>query len=38
MLGYRRDMSGTITDCVIECSLCHGAHMVTVEEADRWRS
>jgi hypothetical protein len=37
MLGYRRDESGTITEHIIECNLCHRAHMVAVEDADRWR-
>jgi hypothetical protein len=37
MLGYRRDACGEIEEYIIQCSLCHGAHMVTVEAADRWR-
>ena len=36
-LGFRRDPSGELEECIVNCSVCHNKHMVTVEEANRWR-
>jgi hypothetical protein len=36
-LGYRFGASGEDEEYIINCSLCHSRHVVTVQEADRWR-
>jgi hypothetical protein len=36
-LGSRRNESGEIEDCIVNCGVCHNKHAVTVEDADRWR-
>jgi hypothetical protein len=36
-LGFRRDAAGELEECIVNCGLCHNKHVVTVEEADRWR-
>jgi hypothetical protein len=32
-LGFRADAS----EYIVNCSLCHSKHTVSVEDADRWR-
>jgi hypothetical protein len=36
-LGFRRTASGELEECMVNCSVCDNRHVVSVEEADRWR-
>jgi hypothetical protein len=36
-LGFRRNESGEHEEFIMHCSTCNDIHIVSVEDADRWR-